>query len=159
MKNQLFITYLTILLSQSAFSQESLNTSGGDYQSSEGSQAFSIGQPFFEVKNGDSTFVTEGVQQTYVFEVIYKDTSQKVDYVFKIFPNPAIDKVSLMVNMDQLKDADLILFDTHGKLIKQEKITSVVTEIDISYLSNAVYYLHLFKEKNTIATIKIVKQE
>lgn len=153
LKNQLFITYFTILLSQSAFSQESLNTSGGDYQSSEGSQAFSIGQPFFEVKNGDSTFVTEGVH----FEVIYKDTSQKADYVFKIFPNPAIDKVSLMVNMDQLKDADLILFDTHGKLIKQEKITSVVTEIDISYLSNAVYYLHLFKEKNTIATIKIVK--
>lgn len=140
--------------------QESMNSSGDDYESSDGSVAVSVGQVFVDyIEDSDGITVSEGVQQTYVFIIEEDvDSNLKQDFTFEIYPNPSSDLVTLKFNTEKLPNAEMVLFDNLGKKIIESKIVQEETDIDISYLANAIYYLHIFDKNMKIGTIKILKQ-
>lgn len=63
-------------------------------------------------------------------------TAQKV---FRIYPNPAIDKVVINTNDNRLASADYALVDMTGKVIAQGVITSNNNVINTSALSSGAY--------------------
>lgn len=71
-------------------------------------------------------------------EIIY-DTKGKVD----IYPNPAKGKVNINIKDDFKGEASLILFDMHGRMLKDVKISSKQTIMDIEGLDMGLYLLNV----------------
>ena len=74
---------------------------------------------------------------------------------FTLFPNPAVDKITIQKNNDSDK-CELHILTNEGKEIKQYTICSYPTPIDISHFA-AGKYLFLFKTANGTTTRMVVK--
>ncbi len=72
MRKLIFITGITTLslLISNAFSQESVNISGGNAIGTGGSVSYSVGQVFFNTSESTTGSVTEGIQQPYEISVV-----------------------------------------------------------------------------------------
>ncbi len=77
------------------------------------------------------------------------------EYVFKIFPNPSKEIVFIDGNT---KILNIKIFDISGKLLFQEIENSNKTEINISNLPEAIYFISI-KTKNSTIIKKLVKQK
>ncbi|MFZ1328660.1 MAG: T9SS type A sorting domain-containing protein, partial [Chitinophagaceae bacterium] len=80
----------------------------------------------------NNTIVFSAIQQVYV------DFTKKA---FTIYPNPAIDKIS--VQGDFGKPSLLRLFDISGKLILQKQLVNTFTQINLPPLSPGIYLLQV----------------
>lgn len=65
--------------------------------------------------------------------------------ILTIYPNPATDKISLNVDLKESEDYRIRIFDNMGKNIMETKAGS--NSIDVSSLSNGLYYLELISAK------------
>lgn len=72
-----------------------------------------------------------------------------------LFPNPVKDKLTLE-NPD-LKITNIQIINTEGKLILQQKINSIKTEIDFSALSKGIYFIRIESDGKIIKTEKVIK--
>ncbi|MDD3685361.1 MAG: FISUMP domain-containing protein, partial [Bacteroidales bacterium] len=73
---------------------------------------------------------------------------------FDIIPNPAKDQIKILTDAEV---TDIYIFDNNGKLIK--RITeNTNSEIEVNFLSPAVYYLTIVDKKGNIGVKKFVKQ-
>lgn len=74
---------------------------------------------------------------------------------FNIYPNPAQDMVTIAT--DLLEDMSLMLYDITGKLVLTKESTfNNQTELNISALSNGVYFIHV-RSGNKKYVHKIIK--
>jgi len=73
-----------------------------------------------------------------VNEIIY-DSKGKVD----IYPNPASGSVNIRINEDFNGDASLVLFDMHGRMLRDVHISSKQTVFDIEGLDKGLYLLNV----------------
>lgn len=74
---------------------------------------------------------------------------------FSIYPNPVKDKLTFE-NPD-LKITQIQITDAEGKLILEQKINSVKTEIDFSALSKGIYFIRIESDGKIIKTEKVIK--
>ncbi len=74
----------------------------------------------------------------------------------RVFPNPVQDQFSLIADEQSLIGCKLELYDQYGRLLKQFDITACKTEIDISFLSQGMYFLKIYDGKY-LDSIKIIK--
>lgn len=157
-KQQQIFFILLLIIGSKANAQESLNTSGGNIQISNGSVSYSIGQVFYTVKTGSLQTLVEGVNQPY--EVIILDQKDFDDPKFKIvvYPNPTISKITLEIHNLNFEDLSYKLFNMTGKLISQNKIKNQESEIQMEFLASSIYFLNIISENKTIKTIKIIKK-
>jgi hypothetical protein len=79
------------------------------------------------------------------------------DADISVYPIPATNSVYLKISNDVPDTYSFILLDTKGMIIKQNKINSTETEIDISNLSNGIYIIRVIGNDKTF-TKKIIKQ-
>lgn len=103
-------------------------------------------------KNNASScdFVPRPSEATGISEAEISDKS------VSIFPNPATDKINL--NITDLKgDVKLTIFDQKGSLVKEETISQMNNEIDMSKLSPGLYLVKV-KGDNIDHSQKIIKQ-
>jgi hypothetical protein len=64
-----------------------------------------------------------------------------------LYPNPAHDLLNVTLsNFDQ---ADLYVYDVHGRVVYSERMNANHTEIDLSRMSNGVYVVFIITEKGT----------
>ena len=71
-----------------------------------------------------------------------------------VYPNPA----QKLLNIEtEIEDATATIFDQLGRSVLIEKLTSLKTTIDISSLSQGVYFLQL-KSKNKLTGNKFIKE-
>jgi len=73
-----------------------------------------------------------------------------------IYPNPT----SSILNIDlknNIQNAQIEIINSHGQLILKEAISAKKTELNISHLSNGLYFLKIINA-NHIATQKLLKQ-
>ena len=82
-----------------------------------------------------------------------------------VYPNPTSDVINVEFGMDneQWQPDVLQLFDASGKTVNSVKLSNTyngstrTTQIDLSNLSNGIYFLKATKEGQTMAIRKIVK--
>ncbi len=78
----------------------------------------------------NNSIVYSAIQQVYV------DFAIKA---FTVYPNPAVDKISIQGNFR--KPSMLFLFDISGKLLLQKRLANIFTEVNLPFLSPGIYLL------------------
>jgi len=74
---------------------------------------------------------------------------------FKLYPNPVQNEVVLEIN--DLSNVALEVFDTNGRLLKKQKLSSSKNSINVSELPSGIYMFKIISEEG-ITTSKVIKQ-
>ena len=140
--------------------QETITTSGGESYGSGGTASYTIGQVVSTTNIGTNGYsVAQGVQQPYEISVlldIYK--SEKISLELLAYPNPATDFLNLRINNYEISSLTYQIFDINGKLLKSEKITKNVMQINMKTLAPATYFIKVSNNKKAVKTFKIIKK-
>ena len=157
-KSFVVATLLTFAFSLST-AQESVNATGGDASGSGGTVAYSLGQVFYTTNSGSSGTVSQGVQQTYEISTVgMKQTELTIS--LSVFPNPTTDDLTLQIHDYNNEKLTYQLFDMQGKLLSSKVITSNQTQINMSDLPVATYFMIVMQKNRKIRrkSFKIIKQ-
>jgi hypothetical protein len=144
-----------------ASAQESVNAAGGNASGNGGSVSYSIGQVFYQAHEGEGGTVTEGVQQPYeIFVITSVEDAPDIRLSVSAFPNPVSDRLIMLV--DEMIDFSLAgyyfrLFDISGREFQSNRITGRQTEIDMSGLDPAVYFIRILDTHRELKVFKVVK--
>ena len=134
-------------------------TSGGESTGNGGTVSYSIGQVFYETKNGSEGSVAEGVQQAYEISIVTAlEGSKSVNVMVNAFPNPTQNDLTLTVENLNLSTLSFQLYDLEGNLLQKEKITSFTTIISMATFLPATYFLKVMQGNKEIKTFKIIKK-
>ena len=72
----------------------------------------------------------------------------------KLFPNPAKDHLNLELNTNNYSNYSI--YDTQGKLIKEEKNVAIKNSIDLSEFNRGLYFLKIVSEERQVEVYKFV---
>ena len=140
---------------------ETFNASGEDATGSFGSVTYSIGQVFYTYI-GESVYnVSQGIQQGELATTTLSTTenSNEPKTEMFVFPNPTTDFVS--ISMDGYESAlgqrSYQLYDLQGRLLKQDVLIQMETQINVSDLRASIYLLQVSNNNRILKTFKIVK--
>lgn len=138
--------------------QQSVNTTGGNAISSQGSASYSVGQLVYKTFTGTNGSVAQGVQQPYEISAVV-GTSEADESGLKatVYPNPTSDNLILRIDNDNFFDLSCQLFDMNGRLLQHLKIFSHYTILEMHKYHKAVYYLNINQKNKTVKTFKIIK--
>jgi hypothetical protein len=152
-----FITVITFLALHSN-AQKATVSSGGDISGSNGSVSYTVGQIDYQYNSGSNGNITEGVQQIEIDSITGIDEIE-TNIVLTAYPNPADNHVVLETSAPGgLENVSYKMFDNQGRLVKEGRISSAQTKIDITSLIRANYFLKVTKENQLIKTFKIIKK-
>lgn len=139
--------------------QKSVNTTGGNASGSEGSMSYSIGQVVYQTHTGTNGSVAEGVQQPHEISVVTAiEEAKGINLSVSAYPNPTTDYLILSINEFDNSNLSYQLYDMHGKLLQNEKITGNQTSIVMSNLVPATYFVKVTKTNKEIKTFKIIRK-
>lgn len=85
-------------------------------------------------------------------EIVLQTYNLEKDNLIKIYPNPAVDKISIISNNKDIKNCKIL--DTNGRII----LNTIEDKIDISTLKSGIYFIQCKFENDKIATKKIIKK-
>lgn len=150
----LLISFFWLVLAQA---QESVNASGGNATGSGGTVSYSVGQVIYTTNTGSTGTVAQGVQHAYeIYSIGIKETT--LDISLSIYPNPTANNITLQISNYSSENINYQLNDMQGKLLSSRQITTQQTQIDISNLPPATYFVHIINEENKrIQSFKIIK--
>lgn len=140
---------------------ETFNASGDDATGSSGSVTYSIGQVFYTFIGASIYNVTQGIQQEELYQTLaIEENSIEPKTEIFIFPNPTTDFV--IVNMEGFEfetgPRSYQLYDFQGRLIKQNIINQIETQIELNDLSSSIYLLQVHVNNKIVKTFKILKK-
>lgn len=138
--------------------QKALLATGSNATGGNGSVSYSVGQIDFTSK-GTNNQIMEGVQQAY--EIITLSTtetqgSDKKDIL--LYPNPFKDFLFVDFTTNDFRNSEFQLFDSSGKLLKEDKIKETKSEFNFSELPSAMYIIRINQNGKNIKTFKIIKK-
>lgn len=153
-KNLLFYLFIW---SSIGFAQQDFVLSGGDATGTGGSVSFSFGQTAITEISGSGGSMSQGVQQS--VEIYTLPIAQfNLDYQIGLFPNPAVNSVTLQVNVTKnVNPLFYEMYDITGKQLRQGKVTGNETVIQISDLAIATYFLKIVTQNKVVKSFKIIK--
>lgn len=138
--------------------QESVNATGGIATGSGGSSSYSVGQIVYTTSTGSNGSVAQGVQQPFEISVITViEETKEINLSTSAYPNPTTDLLSLSVDNLEVSNLSYQLYDIDGKLLQSKKITDSQTNIVMSNLVPATYFLKVIQNKKEVKTFKIIK--
>jgi len=138
--------------------QKAILATGSDATGSNGSLSYSVGQIDYYNK-GSNSQIMEGVQQAYEITTLSTtETSAADKNDILLYPNPFKDFVFLDFTTNDYKNSEYQLFDSSGKLLKEEKIKHSKSEFNFSSLPSAMYIIRVNKDGKNIKTFKIIKK-
>ena len=152
----------TLLASIFSFStvtaQETITTTGGDASGSGGSASYSVGQVAYQTYTGTNGSVAEGVQQPFEISMVTSvEEANGINLSISAYPNPARDYLTLEVKDYDFSNLTYQLYDIHGKLLQNEKITGNQTSIFMSNLLPATYFVKILEGNNEVKIFKVIK--
>ena len=141
------------------FGQSSMNTSGGDTFSDQGSVAYSIGQVFVQISESPEISVSEGVQQPYelsLYNAIAEESTLEVSIL--AYPNPTMNDLTIELQGWRHETASFEVYDALGKKICSGVFNQSTLSIDARLWSSGNYFLHLYSPNGEqSASVKIIK--
>lgn len=137
--------------------QKGTTAAGGEATGTTGTVSFSVGLVDYVAYNNSSVSVNQGVQQAYeIFSVVSVKTPEP-KFNLSLYPNPTTNFVVLSINSAYTQKLSYKLYDITGKQIALKAISSDTTNIPMSGLSAATYFVTVFNKKGVIKTYKIIK--
>ncbi len=114
---------------------------------------YSIGQIFYQNISSNLSY-KEGVLQSF-----YVDGDViEFDFIsLKAYPNPTTNKILISLGIDDIGALGYSVSSVAGAYIMEGAIDSNPFSLDVSTLSNGVYFVHIFKQEKLNKTIKIIK--
>ena len=141
-----------------AQAQESTNASGGDATGSGGTVAYSVGQLVYTTNTGTNGSVAQGVQQAFEISVVTGlEEAKGINLSVSAYPNPTTDYLTLSISEFEISNLTYQLYDISGKLLQSEKITGNQTNIVMSNLVPANYFVKVIAGNQLIKEFKIIK--
>jgi hypothetical protein len=147
--------------------QTSVNATGGNASGNGGTISYSVGQVTYQTHTGTNGSVAECVQQPYEISIITGlEEAQGIILSFSAYPNPATDFLTLSIDASttlSINSMSYKLYDMNGKFLQSEKITGKQTNIVMSNLVPATYFVKVILNTQVIAnqqeikTFKIIK--
>lgn len=156
MKHILFL--ISLFISVLSYGQRDNVASGGDATGSGGSASYSIGQVAYESASGTNGKITQGVQQPFEIFVVLSTPELGASFSATLFPNPAATTVIL--SLDYVKEGANLVFeltDVTGKIIRNGRINSDETIIDVEGFAEACYFLNVLVGNKRVKTFKLLK--
>jgi hypothetical protein len=141
-----------------AQAQQSANAAGGDATGTGGTAAFSAGQVVYTTNTGSNGSVAQGVQQAYEISVVTGIKNEtKASMSLVVFPNPTTSLLNLQISDLKTEQLSYQLTDAIGKLIIENKIIESSTQINMNAQAEAIYFLNIIQNNQTVKTFKIIK--
>ncbi len=152
------ILVLLLLLSLPAQSQETVLSAAGDVSGSGGTSSYSVGQAIFHLNAGSTGTVGEGVQQPY--EILFMDGIGDTEFPLacRVYPNPALTKVVLSLEREDVTRFRYELRDIQGVLLEGSGVAGKEMEIPMAARQAGTYLLSLFEGNMKMATWKVIKK-
>ena len=152
-KNTLVL--FSILATLSVTAQEIVATQGDSYTNSSGSIDFTIGEVIINTGTDGTNDLTQGFHQTNWNFVSIEDHVPSYEAI--IFPNPT--SAILNIRTSSFENVTYTLYDVQGKLVLQDKLSSVQTPIQVSQLTPGSYSLTLNNDTQNLKTFQLIKQQ
>ena len=97
---------------------------------------------------------TSNVTVTSVYEI-------KAVEEFKVFPNPATDRINVQVELKENADLQMRLTNLTGQVVQEQNVQFITGEntmnVDIQELPRGVYFLS-FQSGTQMMTYRVIKQ-
>ena len=155
---KLLITVFLCLGLMQARAQKDVMAAGGNATGSGGSASYSVGQVVYTTATGTNGSANQGVQQPYEISVVtWLPEASGINLVFSAYPNPAKNYIILKIENFNIVNLTYKLYDNKGKLILNKKVEGIETQIDMSNLVIATYYLYLTQSNKNIKTFQVIK--
>ena len=153
LKNTLlfFLLFTSVLVS----AQEVVSTQGDSYTNSSGSIDFTIGEVVINTGSDGSNDLTQGFHQTNWNFVSIEHHVPSYEAI--IFPNPTSE--ILTIKTSTFENVTYALYDVQGKLVIQDKLSSLQTPIQVSQLAPGAYSLILNNHAQNLKTFQLIKQQ
>lgn len=149
------ITFFFQLIS---FAQSNTVASGATASGATGSATYTIGQVNYQTNTGSNGTVSQGMQQAFEIVTLSTNILPQIQLTAVIYPNPTVHNVTLSIKEYDLTNLKFQLFDIQGRIISNGKITQSETEIEMSSLAAAQYFLTVSDNSSNIKTFKIIKK-
>ncbi len=153
LKNTLL--FFLLLTSVCVSAQEVVATQGDSYTNSNGSIDFTIGEVVINTGTDGSNDLTQGFHQTNWNFVSIEDHVPSYEAI--IFPNPTSEV--LTIRTSTFENVTYTLYDARGKLVIQDKLSSLQTPIQVSQLAPGAYSLILNNARQNLKTFQLIKQQ
>ena len=151
MKKLVTLIALTSTLTTTA--QEVIATQGDSYSNTSTQIDFTIGELLISTGTDGINDITQGFHQTNWNFVGLEDHAP--GYQATIFPNPTSEVLNITTST--FENVTYTLYDTQGKLILQDKLSSEQTSIRVGQLATGKYSLILDSKNQKLKTFKLVK--
>jgi hypothetical protein len=136
----------------------SINVTGGDLSSDEGSVSYSIGQIYYLSYYGTKNYITEGIQQPDIISITPIDKEEGKGFRVAAYPNPTTNSLTIETSNSINGSLSYQLTDLHGRLLKKARVGKSRANVDVSGLPTAIYLLKISDNGKFIKTIKIIKR-
>ena len=162
MKHKKTITSIAFLLLGlgGLHAQETVTTTGGEATGTGGTASYSVGQVVYTTATGTNGSVAQGVQQPYEISTTVGIKETAINLEMNVYPNPTTNYLTLKVDAStSLSNQQLSyqVIDLQGKVIKNKKVSSTTTSINVESLPKAIYFINVTKDNQTIKIFKIIK--
>lgn len=180
------IIMLLLLFATSSQAQESFVTAGNTAVRNTGSIAYTLGQVFDNSYENDVQImmVNEGVQQPYELFIIEDEeflakeeeedlpdaitksdiyledsyNARKIKNEYSVYPNPTSGTITLDIEkIEKETPYSYLIYDSQGRSMVTQKISSSQTSIDVSNLINGLYYLTVNERGMPVKSFKLLK--
>ena len=156
-----FLLSISVQLCAQSISREVISSGGKENNAGAFTVYSTIGELSVQTYTNPSLILTQGFEQPENILITgVPSNSITSDYLISIFPNPAIDKVTI-VNMNG-KTFHIEVLDINGQLIKQNLFGTVSLnryDVDLSDLGSGIYFISISNSetKQNMANYKLVK--
>jgi len=138
--------------------QVAVAAAGGNAAGSGGVAGYTVGQVAYTAYTSTAGSVAQGVQQAFDFSTLGIENNL-INLALIAFPNPTTNTLTLKVKDYSLDNMYYQLYDLQGRLLIQNKLTHLTTNIPTEYLAPAVYFMKVIKENKLLKTFKIIKTQ
>lgn len=111
------------------------------------------------LKNFNGDFGCQTSERFMTSSAVTSLEKNKMYQTFQLFPNPAISKINLQIEIADIQELSCAITDITGKEIKTIKLGTINSDtyaIDVDDLSNGMYFLTCKFEKGGVMTQKFV---
>lgn len=150
--------HLILFVTCSLYGQQGAFTSGGNAIGSGGSVSYTVGEVAYSSNNGTNGSVEQGVQQQYEISAVTGiEEAKDISLELLVYPNPATDFLKLSIKNYEIENLRFQLYNNNGDLLQDKKVEGSETNIIMSNLFPAIYFLKVTDNKKVIKTFKIIK--
>jgi hypothetical protein len=151
----LLLSLMTLSLVTAA--QQVATTAGGTYENSNGSFAFTLGEPVILTLESDGIILTQGFHQNNI-QVAITAVNDPVFSAIKVFPNPTADKLFIHLENTNQYGSTYLLHNFNGQQLSAGNITGMEAAIEFTSYVPGTYVLTILRDEKAMITYKLIKQ-